>query len=166
MTPGTIAIAVAVPLVGWRVYRRVRNLIGRQRSRLWRHWSAAIFFPLLLGLLAFAAIDRPFSLASLGGAIAIGIGLAIWGLKLTRFECTDERFFYTPNAHIGIALSLMLVARIAYRFYEVSTMPLPQGPAPMDFARSPLTLVVLGMLASYYATYAVGLLRWRAGEKQ
>jgi cytochrome b561 len=161
MTPGTVAIAVAVPLIGWRLYRRIRKLIGRQSSRLWRHWSAATLFPLVLALLAFAVLSRPVSLAILGGAIAVGIGLALWGLKLTKFERTPEGFFYTPDAHIGITLSLLLVARIAFRFYEISTMPLPTGPAPMEFARSPLTLVVLGMLASYYATYAAGLLRWR-----
>ena len=91
----------------------------------------------------------------------MGIGLAIWGLRLTKFERTPEGFFYTPNAHIGITLTLLLLARIAYRFYEISTMPLPSGPPPAEFARNPLTLVVLGMLASYYATYAAGLLRWR-----
>jgi hypothetical protein len=30
-----------------------------------------------------------------------------------------------------------------------------------DFARSPLTLLVFGMLAAYYTTYAAGVLRWR-----
>jgi hypothetical protein len=30
-----------------------------------------------------------------------------------------------------------------------------------DFARSPLTLGVFGLLAGYYIAYAVGLLRWR-----
>jgi hypothetical protein len=30
-----------------------------------------------------------------------------------------------------------------------------------DFTRSPLTLLIFGVLAGYYMTYAVGLLRWR-----
>jgi hypothetical protein len=31
-----------------------------------------------------------------------------------------------------------------------------------DFARSPLTLCVFGLLAGYYIAYAIGLVRWRA----
>ena len=162
-----VGVAIALPLIAWRVYRRMRRLIGRQRSRAWRHWTAAIFFPLLLGMLALGALARPAALAILATAVAIGIGLAVWGLKLTRFEKTPEAIFYTPNAHIGIALSLLLVARVLYRMFEIATMPMPRGGAGMqDFARSPLTLVVLGMLASYYAAYAVGLLFHRHRLRQ
>ena len=34
-----------------------------------------------------------------------------------------------------------------------------------DFGRSPLTLVIIGTMAGYYAWYAIGLLRWRAAVK-
>lgn len=30
-----------------------------------------------------------------------------------------------------------------------------------DFTRSPLTLLIIGLVAGYYAAFAVGLLRWR-----
>ena len=145
-----------------------QKMVGRQRSKAWRHWTAAIFFPLLLAMLAAGAAARPALLAILAGSAVIGIGLAIWGLKLTRFENTAEGIFYTPNAHIGIALSSLLVARVLYRMYEVMTMPaVPRGGAGMqDFARSPLTLVVLGMLASYYAAYAIGVLFHRHRLRQ
>ena len=168
LTPAAVGIAIAVPLIAWRMYRRVRRLIGRQRSKAWRHWTAAIFFPLLLAMLALGALVRPASLAILVVSAAIGVGLAIWGLELTRFEKTAEGIFYTPNAHIGIALSSLLVARVLYRFYEIATLPaVPRGGAGMqDFARSPLTLVVLGMLASYYAAYAIGVLFHRHRLRQ
>jgi hypothetical protein len=55
------------------------------------------------------------------------------------------------------------VARIAYRFIEIYAID-PGPPHGMDdFARSPLTLAVFGLLAGYYVAYAVGLLRWRFG---
>ena len=163
MTPGSIAIAVGLPLlIGWRLYTRIRRLIGRQQSRAWRHWAAAILFPLILALLALSAFRQPVSLAILGGAIVAGVALGIWGIRLTKFERTPAGYFYTPNMHIGIALSVLLVARIAYRFYEVSALAGTRiDPTMQGFARSPLTLVVLGMLASYYATYAMGVIRWR-----
>jgi hypothetical protein len=30
-----------------------------------------------------------------------------------------------------------------------------------DFTRSPLTLAIIGLVAGYYSTFAIGLLRWR-----
>jgi hypothetical protein len=72
--------------------------------------------------------------------------------------------FYTPNAHLGIALSLLLAARVIYRMLQIySSDPGAQLATP-DFARSPLTLAVFGLLAGYYVAYAVGLIRWRHRE--
>ena len=159
MTSSATVLAVLVPLIGWRLYSRMRRLVGRQRSRAWRHWTAAIVFPLLAALFALAATAHPVALAALGAGCAAGIGLGVWGLRLTRFERTPEGWFYTPNAHIGIALSVLFAARIAWRLYEMQGIPVAPGGAQL--ATSPLTLVVFGTLAGYYAAYAIGLLRWR-----
>jgi len=148
--------------IAWRLYSRIRRMVGRQKSRAWRHWFATIFFPVLLTMLAIAALAHPEAEAALALGIAAGVGLAIWGLRKTRFETTATGYYYTPNAHIGIALTLLFVARIAYRFYELQAIG-AQSPAGMqDFGRSPLTLAVFGTLAGYYVAYAVGILRWRA----
>jgi hypothetical protein len=161
MTPQTTAITAGIAvLIAWRIYSRIRRLVGRQKSKAWRHWLTIVIFPVFLMIFAITAIAHPEVEAALAVGIAVGVGLAIWGLRKTRFETTAAGYFYTPNAHIGIALSLLLVARIAYRFYEVST--LTEGQAMPDFGRSPLTLLVFGTLAGYYTAYAVGILRWRA----
>jgi cytochrome b561 len=161
LTPAMVGFAIAIPLIAWRLYSRIRRLVGRQRSKAWRHWFAAIFFPLLIGLLVLPALHRPEALAILAAAIVTGTGLAAWGLKLTRFERTPEGIFYTPNLHLGIALTLLLVARIAYRMIEVAMAPAGRPTGMQDFARSPLTIVVLGILASYYTAYAIGVLAKR-----
>jgi cytochrome b561 len=159
----SMVIVALVPLILWRLYSRFRRLVGRQRSRAWRHWTAAIFYPLVIVLLAIPAMLNPYSLAALGAGIATGIALAVFGLKVTLYEATPEGFFYTPHAHIGIGLSLLLVLRIGYRFYQISQMGAAPPPGHMqDFTRSPLTLVIIGMVASYYTAYAIGILRWRA----
>ena len=156
-----IMIAVAL-LIIWRMYSRIRRLIGRQRSRLWRHWFAAIFLPMLLALLAAGTRMAPQGLAVLVAGTVAGIGRAVWGLRLTRFENTPDGFFYTLNAHIGIALSLLLFARVGYRFYTLSALAVPEmGQSMQAFGRSPLTLVILGTMLGYFAAYAIGLLRWR-----
>jgi ABC-type arginine transport system permease subunit len=159
MTPTQIVLLVLIPLVLWRVYARIRRMVGRQQSRPWRHWVAAIFFPLVLALLAAAALRDALAIASLVAGIVAGIGLATWGLRLTRFERTPEGVFYTPSAHIGIAVTLLFVARVLYRMVEVFGGM--ARPGAQDFARSPLTLAVFGVLAAYYAAYASGVLRWR-----
>lgn len=163
MTPtsATLTLGIAL-LIAWRMYSRVKRLIGRQRSRAWRHWMTLIIFPLLLALFALGALAHPEAEGALALGIATGIGLSIWGLQKTKFETTPIGYYYTPNAHIGIALSALLFARIAYRFYEVSMMTVAQNGMQMgDFGRSPLTLAVFGTLAGYYTSYAIGILRWR-----
>jgi len=163
MTPSSLAITFGViALIAWRMYSRMRRLIGRQKSRSWRHWTTVIVFPSICTLFAITALAHPQAEAALALGIAVGIGLAVWGLRKTRFEATPIGYYYTPNAHIGIALSVLLMARIAWRFYEVSAMTAEQSATHMqDFGRSPLTLAVFGTLAAYYTAYAVGILRWR-----
>jgi hypothetical protein len=43
----------------------------------------------------------------------------------------------------------------AYEFYALGSF------AHHEFVSSPLTLVIFGVLAGYYMSYAVGLLAWR-----
>jgi cytochrome b561 len=157
---GIVVTAVLVLFIGWRLYRRMRRLVGRQPSRTWRHAVSVVFLPLVLTLVAAGAwlSHHEDTLA----ALLAGLALALWGLKLTRFEKTDEGWFYTPNARIGIALMVLLVARIAYRAFEMSRQyGLPMRNASQDMMRSPLTMVIVGAVLSYYAAYSAGLLRWR-----
>ena len=171
-----IVVAIAV-LVAWRVYSRVRRLVGRQRFRPFRAWFQVCFFPILVILLFLGTLTHPLrSLSEIVG-VAIGMALGLYGLRLTRFEDAGEGHFYTPSAHIGIALSLLVVGRLGYRLLHgyLSTAGFTSGFTPgatpgatpgftapsSEFVTSPLTLLIVGTLAGYYATYAFGLLRWR-----
>ncbi len=163
MSPTSTVFLIAAPLIAWRLYSRIRRLIGRQRSSPARHWSTAILFPILIVLIGFTALTSPTALAGLAAGLAVGIGLAVWGLKLTNFERTESGYFYTPNAHIGIALSALFVCRIGYRFYQFYTLSGADAQAAtQNFGRSPWTTLIFGMMAGYYTWYAIGLLRWRA----
>jgi hypothetical protein len=93
--------------------------------------------------------------------LAIGSALGVYGLRKTSFESTSDGLFYTPNAHLGAALSLLFVARILYRMIEVTSIDPTMNRGVPDFARSPATLIIFGLLAGYFVTYAVGLLRWK-----
>ena len=84
------------------------------------------------------------------------VGTARW-----HSHPTPEGFFFTPNAPLGIALSLLFLGRIAYRFETFYLAEGSQRFSAADFGRSPLTLLIFGTLAGYYVAYAIGLLRWR-----
>jgi len=159
--PTIIAFLVLLPLLAWRVYARIRRIVGRQKLSRRRAWSTLTIFPVLIALLAYASHAQVQALLGLAAGLAGGAVLAVYGLRLTRFEPTPEDLFYTPSAHLGIALSLLLVARILYRLVELYSIDTTISPAATNLALSPLTLVVVGLLAGYYMAYAIGLLRWR-----
>jgi hypothetical protein len=157
-----ITVVGVVALVGWRVVARLRRTIGRQRLSPLRPWVTVVLFPLVLLLVLSTSLAHPLGAAALAAGAAIGVGLGLYGTRLTRFEATPAGLFYTPNAHLGIALSLLLVLRLGYRFLVLQLGGQAMDPQAMQPGSSPLTMAIFGMLAGYYVTYAIGLLRWRA----
>lgn len=148
-------------LVLWRFYSRARRMVGRQQLSSVRPWITVCVFPILTVFLAVASIAQPMSPLALSGGIVVGVCLGVYGLRKTRFEKTPQGLFYTPNAHLGIALSLLLLGRIIYRLIQVyETSGSTAGPQ-LNYATTPVTLLIFGTLVGYYVTYAVGLLRWQ-----
>jgi hypothetical protein len=149
-------------LIGWSIYRRARKSIGRQPVRPARIWIR-IWILGVLGVLVLAtSAGRPLSLEAMIGGLAGGIVLAFIGLRHTKFEATAEGRFYTPHTYIGLLVSALFVARIAYRFMGIYVAPraLTQPDNPFEqYQRSPLTLAVFGVLVGYYIVFSVGVLR-------
>jgi drug/metabolite transporter superfamily protein YnfA len=158
-----ILTAGIVALIAWRIYSRVRRMVGRQKLSRVRPWITVSLFPILLLWLLFSALAHPGSAAAMLIGVVVGAGLGVYGLRLTVFEDTPAGRFYTPNAHLGIALSLVFLGRIAYRVVQLYGVTTPVGSSPDAFVRSPVTLLIFGTLAGYYIAYAVGLLRWSHG---
>lgn len=156
-----LVLMLLLPLIVWRVYARFKRMVGRQRLSRIRPWITLAIFPTLVALLAYLSRHQPESLAWLAAGLAAGAVLARYGWNKTMFETTPRGLFYTPNAHLGIALSLLFVTRILYRFFEIYAIERPGSRDAADFVRSPLTLLVFGLLAGYYIAYAIGLARWR-----
>jgi hypothetical protein len=163
-TPSTIVLLALLPLVAWRIYMRFRRMIGRQRLSRVRPWITLAIFSIVLVLLAYAARAHAERLGWLAAGLAAGGLLAAYGLRLTRFEPTPQGLFYTPNAYLGIALSLLFFGRLVYRVTEVYAISTAASPTPPSFASSPLTLATFGLIAGYYVTYAAGLMLWRNRE--
>jgi hypothetical protein len=161
-SPSTIMVLVFVPLVIWRVYSRIRRMVGRQRLSKIRPWITLTVFPLIVAMLALAGLRHPERLTLLAGGLAVGTMLAVYGMRRTKFEITPQGYYYTPNAHLGIALSSLFIARIAWRFFEIYVLNPDLEHDLQEFGASALTLGVFGLLAGYYVGYAIGLIRWRA----
>lgn len=159
----TVGIVI---LVAWRVYARIRRMVGRQRLSRVRPWITLTVLSLIIVLFALATLAHPERLVWLVAGLVCGGALAVYGLRMTKFEPTPQGLFYTPNAHLGIALSLLFIGRIAHRLVEMYALGTAPQPGGIDFARSPLTLAVFGLLAGYYIGYAAGLLRWRFAMMQ
>ena len=149
--------------VVWRIVSRIRRMVGRQKYSGVRAILTVCIFPVLIALVAFGALNHEGNILFMLGGLIVGTGLGFYGLRLTKFDNSPAGKFYTPNAHLGIALSLLMIGRIAWRmgtlYFTTKSFTAPPG----DFSSSPLTLFLFGMLAAYYISYAVGLLRWSRG---
>jgi len=144
-----------VGLFAWSIYRRVRRNIGRQKLRPRRSITSIIILSAGTVLLVGTSLQNTNLLLAFGGGLLLGATLGFAGLRLTRFETTDEGHFYTPNTHIGVAISLLLVGRIAYRFWVFQNTGEAQShPPPMQ---SPLTFFIIGLTIGYYVVYQTGL---------
>ncbi|WP_410209258.1 hypothetical protein [Aquirhabdus sp.] len=157
----SMALIALIPLLIWRIYSRIKRHLGPQKSILWRHILVVVLYPLVLISLSIHALQYTTSLIGLLSGITLGIALAVYSLRVTRFESVDQNFFYTPSAHIGIALSLILTGRLLYRLYEVCG----GGITPEELeglSESSATLLILGTFFGYYLSYTIGILRLRS----
>jgi hypothetical protein len=157
---------VSFVLVGafalWAIYRRVRRNIGRQPVTARRMQVRIVILAAVLLLLA----SRTVHTAELGGALLAGLVagavLGYVGLRHTKFETTPEGSFYTPHTYIGITVSALLIARIAYRVVEVYPAARAAAQANADpfasYVKSPLTLAIFGVVVGYYVLYYMGVL--------
>jgi membrane protein CcdC involved in cytochrome C biogenesis len=151
---------VPIAFIAFIAWSRMRRIIGRQRLSRVRPWVTIVIFPLLIAMLSYAALQQQYLGLYLASGIVVGIGLGVLGLRLTRFEVTTEGLFYTPSAHLGVVLSALLVARIAYRFAVGGFTGPGAGSAPLGAGLTPVTLLLIGTIAGYYTSYAIGLIRW------
>lgn len=162
--PSLLVSLGVLALVVWRMYSRVRRMVGRQAFSRKRVLATVVLFPLLLVLVLFGSLAHPTSLLASAAGAGLGVALGFYGLRLTKFEETPLGLFYTPSAHLGIALSLLFIGRIGYRFAQLYLSG-ASASSHSAFVSSSLTLAIFGTLAGYYVSYALGLLRWaqRAG---
>ena len=163
MGPYVIA-AVAVLLI----YRRFRRSFGAQPLRPVRmRVRIGIFCLLAASMVPVAIKSGQFLLAETTGLVA-GITVGAWGAQRTRYRSVAGRLYYVPHTYTGIAVSLLFIGRLVYRFVQVYSQEradAPMGATNPMFAQpsvvsSPLTVGLLFVLVGYYVSY-YGLVLWK-----
>ena len=143
--------ALLIPLA---LYRRFRRTFGRQPLVPARMMVRIAIFLLLA--VALTLSPRRFLLQELGGVI-VGAALALWGASRTRFETENGRRYYIPHTYTGIAVTLLFVGRLIYRFTQSSALGTAGDTAttggPKAAMQSPLTIGIFFVLIGYYVCY-------------
>jgi len=156
MTPAPVVPVLFGGLIAWSLYRRVRRNLGRQKLHPRRAVTSFVILSFFSAVIISTSLRNTNLLLGFGGGLLPGALLGYLGLRLTRFETTDEGHFYTPSAHIGVALSLLFIGRLVYRFMVLRTFS-TTPPQPPIVSQSPLTLFIFGLLAGYYFVYYAGV---------
>ena len=154
-------------LIPFAIYRRLRRNFGMQRLNPARMTVRLVILMVIGAILAaLAPRSAAYLLAKTAGA-AMGVALALWGAKRTRFLTRSGSTYYVPHTYTGIAVSLLVLGRIAYRVAQVLGEPAVPGSAAHSAAgagsmvRSPITLGTFFVLIGYYVCY-YGLVLWKS----
>lgn len=160
---------IMLPVIAFIVWRRVRRTFGRQPIRRKSMIARIAVFAIIGSLLALSGFHHLALAEGLVGGVLIGGAIGLFGLQLTRFETDPVKGdCYVPNPWIGALLTVLLLGRLAWRLMVAyPQMQHAQAMAsagasmqmqPMDYASSPLTMLVIGLLVGYYIAYYSGLL--------
>ena len=155
---------IPIVLVMFFMYRRVRRNFGRQKLR-----AGYLIFRMVLLCVVGALLLIPTFFSQEMAAVtivgaAIGVGLALWAAKHTRFLREGGVLYYIPHSYTGIIVTALFVGRLIYRFmvlsqskYGVATMDPNVGPG--DFGgmsgiyHNPVTRLIFFILIGYYVYY-------------
>lgn len=150
-----------LPLSLWQRYRH-----GRARRKAWpwavrlNEWMLLVSLLLFLAGMALTSLWWPGALLYATGGLGIGLLVGMAGLGLSRFEHTPQGLFYTPNAWLVLALTLLVAARIAMGFVELWRYWQGRDALAMVPALDHASLFsVAGLLLGYYLAYTWGLRR-------
>lgn len=167
-THSPVVAVLFVALLGWTLYRRYRRTVGRQPLVPRRLMVQISLLGLVTLLFLALAPGQPLSaVAGLAGLLAGG-AVGLLGLHHTKFERRPDRDFYTPNTYLGLGIFALFLARLAYRYVQVSAQMQAMSvsgvpPSAASFGSltsSPLTVALLLVVFGYYLVYESGLLLW------
>jgi hypothetical protein len=168
-----LLVPVLIALTPLMLIQRYRLGSARRRARPWlltlslvlMAFSATFF----LGGAAVTAIWVPHAFGGAASGVAVGTGLGVVGLFLTRWEATPAALHYTPNRWLVLLVTLMVAARVSYglwRSWQAARAGIYGTQMVLAFG-IPQSLAVGGTVIGYSVAYASGVLgRIREWQKR
>lgn len=146
---------LAVAGIGWLYYRRIRRSFGRQAWQPARTIARLMLLSVAALALVGATVFLPHVGPGTGIGAAAGAALGLLALRHTHAQVIDGQRYYTPNPWIGGGLTLLLLARLAWRWSQGT---FSTGSAQAAQQASPLTMGIAATLIAYSLVYSIGLL--------
>lgn len=146
------------------MFRRVRRNFGKQKlNRGYMIFRMVLLCVVGALLLIPTFFSRELAVVTVIGA-AIGVGLALWAARHTRFLNQDGVLYYLPHSYTGIVVTALFVGRLVYRFVVLSQggyglVATDTSMGPGDFGgmgaiyHNPMTRLVFFILIGYYVYY-------------
>jgi hypothetical protein len=160
-----VAPAVLVAVVLFIFYRRYKRTFGPQRIRPVGIVVRGALLFLLAWIACFAAWTT--SLRSVVGIVLgglVGAGLAAYSLKTTTYTATPEGKFYETTPYVGVTITAIVFARMAWRFAVTGGGLFTRTPTGFHSdGSSAVTMAFLFVLFVYYWIFFGGVL-WSTRE--
>ena len=159
LPPNALSPLLLSAAIAFAYVRRIRRHFGRQPYRARRALVRLVLLAVAAaGLLLMAVLLPATGVAlAIAGGLAAGTLLGTLAVAQTRIEREGDARWYTPNPWIGGALSVLLLARLAWRFGHGA---FAAGTAQAAQNASPLTLGLAALLVAFYLANGAGL-AWR-----
>ena len=164
-----IVSAIPMAFVAWIIYRRIRRNFGRQKLRRgWMIFRLVLFSVIAFLLLPIALFSPERAAATMLGA-GVGVALALWAAKRTRFLKEEDKLFYIPHTYTGLVVSALFLGRFIYKIWANKSLFgaafMNSDPSMGDYGgwnslvSSPLTRALFYAYVSYYIYYYIYVLR-------
>lgn len=155
-----IIILLIVCLVGFRIFRRVRNNFSWSELRS-KRMTVRIVLLTVVGVIFMteSGLSTVSIISDIVG-ILIGATLGVTGAAMTAFERRGAELYYKANAWIGGTVTVLFVGRFVYRMYEMMTVEQIDRQS-FNFAAggSNWASGLMLIMFAYYVVYYVLLMR-------
>jgi hypothetical protein len=157
-----VVLVALMPLI---LVQRYRVGTARRMARPWMATFNVVLMALsaicFLASAALTAVWVPNALTGAAAGVALGAGLGLVGLVLTRWEPTAATLHYTPNRWLVLLVTTVVSARVLYGFWRSWTVVQAgvYGTAMVLAFGIPESLAAGGTVIGYYTAYALGVRR-------
>lgn len=155
-------LVIVIALVGFSMYRRIRRTVTFQplsaRALQTRMTIFIIIGLLYLVYIAVGQLSIPINDVGLIGGLVVGAILAYYAARTTTYKHDGTRWLYRPNLWIGALVTVLFIARLAFRFSTAQKLT-PVAHGTPTHVTDPLTLASFYLMVAYYILFNILIVR-------